>query len=405
MLIFESIRIAFNSLGSHRLRSAMTLLSMAIGVFAIVGVSSAIEVLQRSLTDGLEAVGSNDFMIERDAQRVGRFRSVRGAPILMRDALDFRERMAGDAIVGFSLFGSTAVVSSQGRETDDDVQVYGVDPHYLLFDNRDVVKGRNMTEGDFDRGERVAIIGPEVADRLGLTGASLGSEIEIERTRHRLIGITEAKGAVMGISQDNIVMVPATTLARTFPQSARSTVTILVRSTAEDLESDIGEAVGIMRGIRKLSVYQKDDFRITTQDDIEETLGGFTQYIVFFGAFCGVIALLAAGIGIMNIMLVSVKERTREIGVRKAVGARSGTILVQFIVEAVTICQLGAVIGIVLGIASGFALAGALDAAYTPPSGSLLWSILLCTAIGVLFGAYPAWRAARMDPIESLRYE
>ncbi len=405
MLILESIRIALISLGQHRLRSAMTLLSMAIGVFAIVGVSSAIEVLEGSLNKGLEAVGSDDFKIERKDAQVGRFRRVQGQPILLREALSFRERMPSESVVGLTVRASRATIAARGRETDGDVDVLGVDPNYLLFDDRALTSGRNIGESDMDGGERVVIIGPDVATRLDLSEHSIGTEIQINRTRYRLIGITEAKGAVMGMSQDNMVLIPATTLFRSFPEAARKSVSILVRSNEEEMEGEIGAAVGIMRGIRKLSVYEPDNFLIVTQRDIEETVGGFTRYIVFFGAFCGVIALLAAGIGIMNIMLVSVKERTREIGVRKAVGARSAVILVQFLVEALTICQLGAIIGVLLGLGAGAALSLALGAPSPVPSMSLFWSILLCSFVGVLFGAYPAWRAARLDPIESLRYE
>lgn len=405
MLILESIRIALISLGQHRLRSAMTLLSMAIGVFAIVGVSSAIEVLNRSLNEGLEAVGSDDFMIDRKDEQVGRFRRVQGAPILLREALSFRERMPSESTIGLKVWASSATISAQGIETDAEIVVYGVDPNYLLFDDRDLTSGRNIGMGDFESGERVAMVGPDVAERLSLSENSLGAEIRINRIRFRLIGITEAKGAVMGMRQDNMVLIPATTVLTTFPQASQNTVSILVRSSESEMDSQIGEAVGIMRGVRKLSVYEPDNFQIVTQRDIEETVGGFTQYIVFFGAFCGVIALLAAGIGIMNIMLVSVKERTREIGVRKAVGARSGVILVQFLVEALTICQLGAVVGVLLGLGAGAALSFALNAPFPAPSMSLVWSILLCSLIGVIFGAYPAWRAARLDPIESLRYE
>ncbi len=404
MLFLEALRMAFSSLLQHKLRSIMTLLSMAIGVFAIVGVSGAIDVLKASLNDGLVAIGRDDFLIERSQTNVGAFRQKTGPPILLREALRFKEGVEISGPVGLSLQLGATTVSLPGLSTDGDVSVVGVDENYLLFDDRAIKHGRGVDAEDLSSASPVVVIGPDVAERLKLGRSSIGKELLVDKGRYRLIGITDAKGSVMGMSQDNMVLLPITTARRSFSIGRRST-SIVVRSTQKKLERDIGESVGLMRGIRRVPVARPDNFRVVTQGEIEESIGGFTRYIVFFGAFCGVVALLAAGIGIMNIMLVSVKERTKEIGLRKAVGARSGTIMTQFVVEAVTICQLGAFLGILLGLLAGAALAVALDVDPVAPSTTLVWSVLLCGVIGLTFGSYPAWKASRMDPIESLRYE
>jgi putative ABC transport system permease protein len=187
--------------------------------------------------------------------------------------------------------------------------------------------------------------------------------------------------------------------------AAETSIDIVVRSTEERLEDDIDEAIGVLRGLHKLRVGQENDFEILSQREISDSVGGFLQYITFFGLFCGIIALLAAGIGVMNIMLVTVKERTREIGIRKAVGARRTDILRQFMIEAITICQIGAMIGILGGVIVGLLLGVALDAPVTIPWTSVAVSAGICLAIGIVFGSFPAWIASGLDPVDALRYE
>lgn len=401
----ESIRMAFASILAHRLRSFLTLFSMAIGVFAIVGVGSAIDVLNTTLNQQLSSIGRNDFIVEQKFEQAGGMQVRSMMPITIRQALAFRERMTGGGTVGMQVGVGPTTLSYGTEETDPNVSVIAADEHYLMFDDRTLRSGRNITDADVERGDDVVLLGSDVSDRLDVGSGGVGDVVEIGTHPFRVIGILDAKGGAMGMSRDNLVVIPISVARKYFPVAERQSVSILVRTEPEVLTKQADRAIGIMRAIRRLSIYQENDFEVTTHEDIEESIGGFTRYITFFGAFCGIVALLAAGIGVMNIMLVSVRERTREIGVRKAVGATRSALVGQFLVEALTLCQLGALLGVVAGLLAGLLLGLALDAAPPTSIDSVLLSVGICTLIGIVFGSYPAWKAASLDPIESLRYE
>lgn len=401
----ESILMAFRSIGANRLRSFLTLLSIAIGVMAIIGVAAAVDALQSKLDAQLESFGRNSFILQRDPpfERRGDERP----NITLRTAQEFKRRMGPYAKeIGLSYETMGAVVKRGGEETDPDIQIVGGDESFSSFSDYTVAEGRMVDPADVQNAADVVVLGADIAKKLYPTGESpVNTTVAINGQRYRVIGVFAAKGAVFGQSQDKFVALPVTNAARHFVDEWSSTVQVMVRSGERGLEETRSQAIGIMRVLRRLDLGEENDFDVITNDSINETFGSFTGYIALFGLACGIIALVAAGVGIMNIMLVSVKERTREIGIRKAIGASRRTILLQFLIEAVTLCQLGAWIGIGLGVMMGLGLAGALEATLPIPWGRIAVSVAVCTLIGIIFGIYPAWRAARLDPIDALRYE
>jgi putative ABC transport system permease protein len=410
MQITESIAMALGSIRANKLRAGLTLLSIGIGVFAIVGVAAAVASLNAKVDDQLSSLGRDAFVISRTpAVEFGNtWRKYRNRPdITLRQALDFKERMSAVAErVGltYQMFG--AVASYRGEETDPDLNIIGGDEAFLLNNDYTLEDGRSIDAQDVQLGSDVVVIGAQIAEDLFAHSSPLGKTIRIKTRPYHIIGVLESKGAVFGQSQDNLLLMPITSVAKYFVDPWFTSVGIVVQARSEaELQPTVDHAIGALRVIRRLELGEENDFEIATNESISETFGGFTEYISLFGLTCGAIALLAAGIGIMNIMLVSVKERTREIGVRKAVGATSQNILSQFIIEAVTLSQLGATIGVIAGLLGGLAMSAWIEV--SPPI-PWLWvsiSFATCLFVGLVFGSYPAWKASRLDPIDALRYE
>lgn len=401
MVFIESIRSAFRSLVAHKLRSGLTLLSMAIGVFAIVGVGGAVAVLEGSLQDQLVSLGSEDLVV-RSAGRDSFGRS-RSRPFSVDQARLLVDRLSPHrSTISVSL--PSSIVSRGRLESEGVVELIGVDENYLVFDDRSVAHGRTIASSDVDGSESVVLLGADVAAALEIDASQIGATVDIGGYRYTVIGIAASKGSAFGRSRDAFAAIPIT---RTGVHSSGRTVdaSLMARSGPLSLDELRDRAIARMRGIRRLGIEQENDFEVTTQQDIAESISGFTKYIVFFGVFSGAVALLAAGIGVMNIMLVTVRERRREIGVRKAVGATRSNIVLQFLVESLTICQIGAAIGIGFGLLATGGLSVALDAPLRLGIQGLIGSVLGCLLVGLLFGTWPALRASRLDAIESLRYE
>ena len=412
MTIGEYFSSAYDTFRSQPVRTALTLVSIAIGIVAIVGAGSASTALECALTSEIVAAGSYTFLIQRmpsiitSGEQWRRYR--RRPPITYAQGLEYKYRMEGTgALVALYSVTSAVTVRSGPQHTDPDVSLVGSDENFFPLRNYRLSLGRPLVSDDIAHSRMVAVIGNDVRADLFPDGSNpVGKEIEIRNQRYVIVGVLEPKGGVFGQSQDNLVIIPIPVFVRTYAEEWTYSISVFVRASSQAaLEDLFDESIGVMRRIRGLRPEQENDFEIEMLASLADQLGSFMQFVGLFGAFCGGIALLAAGVGIMNIMLISVKERTREIGIRKAVGATVRSILWQFLIEAIVLSQVGALAGIAIGSLIGAILSHVAGVAFVIPFWWAVGSILVCTIVGVSFGAYPAWRAATLSPIEALRYE
>lgn len=408
----EYVVSAFDTFRAQPVRTTLTLVSIAIGIVAIVGAGSASSALEHALTSEIVSAGSYAFLIQRAPSIITSGeqwrRYMRRRPISFAQGIEYKHRMDGfGALVALYSRTDAVTVRSGQRHTDPDVTLIGSDENFFPLRSYQLSSGRPLVADDIAHSRMVAVIGNDVRMDLFPDGSDpVGREIEIRSQRFTIVGVLAPKGGVFGQSQDNLVIVPIPVYVRRYAEEWTYSIAIFVRASSQAaLEELFDESIGVMRHIRGLRPEQESDFEIETLASIADQLGTFLRVVGLFGAFCGAIALLAAGVGIMNIMLISVKERTREIGIRKALGATVRSILWQFLVEAIILSQVGALAGIVVGTVFGVVLSRIAGVEFITPIGWAVGSILICTLVGVSFGAYPAWRAAKLSPIEVLRYE
>lgn len=409
MSIFEAFRMAMTSLGGHKTRSLLTLLGMVIGVFAIIVSVTAVKVIDVYFQDKLQFLGASTFTITRfPAIQMGPMdRSMRNRPTITYDQVEQLERMMAlpVAVSPYEDF-SFGKATYGDRETVPNVSLMGSNHNFLTNFSFEIEAGRGITDQDVFYARPVALIGADVTEELFVNETPIGKTIRFDGHKFEVIGTLKAKGNFLGFSQDNMVVAPITRLMSAYGQPDRNIASVSVRVSEQRMvPAAMDEATGRMRIIRKVKPGEENNFELSTNDSMASIFDAFTSTLTIAGALIGFIALLAAGVGIMNIMLVSVTERTREIGVRKSIGARSKDILRQFLLEAFFLCQIGGVAGILLGLAVGniVALQFGISAAF--PWGWALFSVFLVTMIALVFGGYPAFRAARLHPIDSLRYE
>lgn len=407
----ENVKLSLESIASNKLRTFLTALIIAIGITALVGILTSIDAIQNSLTDSFSAMGANSFNIRNRGINVriggGGARPKVFSKISYREAMAFQKKFDYPAIVSVSASASNfAVVKYENEQSNPNIGVTGGDDYYLQTSGYKLGSGRNFTQRELELGANVVIIGSEIKKSLFKNGKDpLNKNLVIGNARYLIIGVLEDKGSSAGMGADKTCVIPLLK-ARTVVQGEIPSYTITVMSNnAQNIESAIGEATALFRNIRSLGVTQENNFEITKSDAVAQILVSSLTYVAL-GAFAiGVITLIGASIGLMNIMLVSVTERTREIGVRKAIGATPKVIRVQFLTEAIVICLIGGVGGILLGILIGNIVAMALGTSFIVPWVWMGMGVIVCILVGMVSGFYPASKASKLDPIEALRYE
>lgn len=414
MNILESIAIALDAVRSQKLRSSLTLLSVGIGVFAIIASTSIIGTLQQAVSGQLADLGENALLIQRTPTitfGTNWAKMRRRKNITYDQATQFRERMTNTKLISISNTSPGYTVKSGQESTNPDVSLIGIDDMYFTVNVTVLADGRPISESDVVLSRSVAIVGQDIVGSLFGTSSAVGKTISIKNQLLTVVGVLEPKGGLLGQSQDNRVLVPITMFNKYYTSPWDASVDISVKAeTKFQLEATQDEATGIMRSLRNLKPADPNNFELDRNDALTGQFSGFSTALLAVAWISGLAALVAAGIGIMNMMLVSVRERTREIGVRKALGARKSWIVRQFLIESITLCQLGGLTGMVGGIGTSWGLSLLLTSmmpnlVYVLPWGTVIFSIVICTVIGIVFGLYPAWRAANLDPIEALRYE
>ena len=409
MNLAENIRFALRAIRGNLLRTILTIMIIAFGIMALVGILTAMESLKNSLISGLSSMGANSFTI-RDMRNVhgsseGK-RKKEFSRLTFKQAVQFKERYDYRADVAVSTQVSfMSVVKHGSRETNPNIFVYGVDEGYLKVSGLRLGSGRNFSETELLTGANSIILGHDVMEKLfsdvqGVTGR----DVLIGNRKYNIIGILDSRGASMMVS-DNIVLIPIRNARSRFVNpNSRYLISVAVQGP-EDMDPAIAEATGKLRNIRKLRLSEEDDFTVSKSDSVASFLIENLAFVAIAATLIGLITLLSAAIALMNILLVAVAERTREIGVSKALGAKRRNIRRQFIVESVVICQIGGLLGIVFGILAGNLVSLLLKSDFIVPWAWILLGVTICMVVGIVSGVYPAVKASKLDPIEALRYE
>ncbi len=411
LLVLENIRISLESIRSHLLRTILTVLIISFGIMALVGILTAIDAIKSNLRENFAMMGSNTFTIRNRSLRVhvgGRSEKARyHRPITYKQALEFKDRFDFPAVTSLNIWGTgVATVKYRSEKTNPNVGVIGTDENYLTTAGLELAKGRNFSNHEIFYGSHVVILGSEVVKSLFKDNEDpLDKIISIGSGRYKIIGVLEEKGSSLGFSGDRRCIVPINNVRQYFSRPNMTYSVNVMAVNPQDLEPAVGEATGLFRIIREDRIEDEPSFEIAKSDSVAEMFIDSMKYVTWAATIIGAITLLGAAIGLMNIMLVSVTERTQEIGIRKALGANKRTIRNQFLVESVVIAQIGGLLGIVLGIVIGNVVTLIIGGAFIIP---WLWVVLgvsLCFGVALISGIVPASKAAKLDPIESLRYE
>ena len=407
MELRDIIASAWNSLRTNKMRTMLTLLGMVIGVFAIIVSVTAVKVIDVYFEEKMSFLGTSTFTISRYESFTVTDRGFRYRPSITMEQIDRLKRSLDEYLVVSVIedFDMTAIRYA-ARETEPNVAILGTDENFAGNFSYTIEYGRNFTPEDIQYGRKVVILGASVAEELFASENPLGKVVEFGGARYQVIGVLEPKGNFLGFNMDNRVFVPMQTLFLRYGGAHRNIASTSVRTPGPQfVTAGMEEVIGRLRTIRKVPPGEDNDFVVETNDSMRAIFDQFTTVLTQAGAAIGLISLLAAGIGIMNIMLVTVTERTREIGIRKALGARRRDIMRQFILEAIFLCQIGGGAGFLLGV-----LAGNGTALYFNISATIPWvwagvTVAIVACVALVFGGYPALKAARLNPIDSLRYE
>jgi putative ABC transport system permease protein len=423
MRTIDTLSLAYRTISGNRLRTGITVAIIAFGIMALVGINTAIDAMKQKFTESFSAMGANGFTIHYKnwfnfnndgvkSQKKSALREKKSnsnVPITKLQAETFRDRYSYPATISLGISGvQDAVVSLGDRKTNPNVRVSGGDENYAELNGYTLAAGRNLNGLDLSSGRNVCIIGSDIATKFfgHNAGAPLEKIIRLNNLPFRVIGVLESKGTTLGMSYDNIVITSYNSVRRFFSLGSGTSFSIQIKvADVKQIDGAIDQAEGIFRPVRRLDVAEADNFVIDKSDTFVNLLLNNLSYITGAAVVIGVITLFGAAIGLMNIMLVSVTERTKEIGLVKAIGGRQKSVRQQFLFESVLISLIGAAFGVVLGVIVGNVFSLVLSTGFVVPWGWLLGGIAICSVVGLLAGLYPSLKASRLNPIEALRYE
>jgi len=384
---------------------------ISFGIMALVGILTATDSIKYYLTQNFTQMGANTLTIRNRTMNIHmggeRQKEKRFEPISFNQAMEFKQQYDFPAYTAvFVNATGIATLKYEANKTNPNIRVMGTDEDYLITSGDEIEKGRNFTSNEIEYGSSSVIIGAELVKNLFKKKEDpIGKIISIGPGKYRIIGVLKSKGSSMGFSGDRSCFIPLTNVRVNFPRPNRSFNINVMAKRPEQVDAAMGEATAILRNIRKVPVGMDDTFEITKSDNVAKMLIENIKFVTLAATLIGFITLLGAAIGLMNIMLVSVTERTREIGIRKAIGATKRVIRNQFLVEAIVIGQLGGILGVFLGILVGNVISLLIGSAFIIPWIWILTGVILCLFVALISGIIPAYKAANLDPIESLRYE
>lgn len=405
----ENISIALQSIGGNKLRTVLTALIISIGIMALIGIQTAIEGIKQKTNDAFAGLGANSFTIQNMGVNLnfGPGGQVKQYPPISYDqAVQFRKNFKLPVSISINLdVTGNAIVKYGNEKTNPNISVKGTNENYLLTGGYKLSAGRNFSSSELESGDNVVIIGEEIKKNLFKDKDAINKSMFIGDDKFRVIGVLASKGAGSQFGGDKVCLIPVFK-AKQIINTGKPTFSIVVTVNQPGaVTATVDEATALFRNIRGLNVAQPENFEIFRSDSIQKQLDEQIGGLSIGGMVIGIITLIGAAIGLMNIMLVSVTERTREIGLRKSIGATPAVIRRQFLIEAIVICLIGGAGGIVLGIGIGNLVILAMQGSFAVPWVWLIVAIVLCTLIGMISGYYPAKKAARLDPVEALRYE
>jgi putative ABC transport system permease protein len=416
--------LAFRTIRGNKLRTGLTVAIIAFGIMALVGIITAIKAMNQKFTESFSTMGANSFTLrfkERNIMFGNNNRDIKvtkkdarkekksslGKNITEEEAEQFASRFSFPAYKSISIFGGRANTASfENRKTNPNVFLFGGDENYLMMNGFTIAYGRNISHEEVRDLRNVCLLGYDVAKKLfrDRLENAVNAIIRINNIPYRVIAVMKSRGSSFGFSRDNLIVTGYSNVARNFPQGRCFVIGIMTEDILQ-VPAAMAEAEGLFRNVRKLDTREENNFVLDRSDSIAEKAMNSLRFLTISATVIGFITLVGAAIGLMNIMLVSVSERTREVGLAKAIGGKRQTISRQFLLEAIIISVLGAIFGIILGVAVGNLFSMVLKTGFVVPWNWVLYGILLCTLVGLIAGIYPALKAGKLNPIDALRYE